>query len=90
MGELSAKDGSRKAFVDSLSPYDRKMLDKAQVYEMRLSRLKLDARRIFPVEIQGVPADTRKVIQMYQGHARGDFLEEAMSRWSYLCCPSCS
>jgi hypothetical protein len=32
------------------------MLDKAQVYEMRLSRLKLDARKIFPIEIQGVPA----------------------------------
>jgi hypothetical protein len=28
------------------------MLDKAQVYEMRLSRLKLDARKIFPIEIQ--------------------------------------
>ncbi len=80
LSELSAKDGSRKAFVDSLTPYDRKMLEKAQVYEMRLSRLKLDARKIFPIEIQGVPAATRKVIQMYQGRARGDFLEEAMSR----------
>ena len=56
------------------------MLDKAQVYEMRLSRLKLDARRIFPVEIQGVPAATRKVIQMYQSRTQSDLLEEAMSR----------
>jgi hypothetical protein len=66
LAELSAKDGSRKTFVDSLSSYDRKMLDKAQVYEMRLSRLKLDARRIFPAEIQGVPAATRKMIQIYR------------------------
>ena len=80
LGELSAKDGSRKAFADSRSPYDRKMLDKAQVYEVRLSRLKLDARKIFPVEIQGIPAATRKVIQMYQGRARSDLLEEEMSK----------
>jgi hypothetical protein len=52
------------------------MLDKAQVYEMRLSRLKLDARRIFPTEIQGVPAATRKVIQMYQEHPKDNVLEE--------------
>jgi len=75
LAELSAKDGSRKAFVDGLSPYDRKMLDKAQVYEMRLSRLKLDARRIFPIEIHGVPAATRKVIQMYQNRPKEDVLE---------------
>jgi hypothetical protein len=56
------------------------MLDKAQVYEMRLSRLKLDARRIFPIEIQGVPAATRKVIQMYQDHPRGDILEQEMTK----------
>jgi len=80
LAELSAKGGSRKAFVDSLSPYDRKMLDKAQAYEMRLSRLKLDARRIFPIEIQGVPAATRKVIQMYQGRAKDDLLGEEMSK----------
>jgi hypothetical protein len=52
------------------------MLDKAQVYEMRLSRLKLDARRIFPIEIQGVPAATRKVIQMYQDKPRTDIIED--------------
>jgi hypothetical protein len=78
LGDLSTRDGSRKAFIDSLSPYDRKMLDKAQVYEMRLSRLKLDARRIFPIEIQGVPAATRKVIQMYQDRPRDDLLEGQM------------
>jgi hypothetical protein len=55
---LSAKDGSRKAFVDGLSPYDRRMLDKAQAYETRLSSLKVDARRLFPVEIKGFPSAT--------------------------------
>jgi hypothetical protein len=78
LAELSAKDGSRKAFVDSLSPYDRKMLKKAQLYEMRLSRLKLDARKIFPIEIQGVPAATRKMIQMYQDRPKDNLLENQM------------
>ena len=49
LAELSAKDGSRKTFVDSLSPYDRLMLDKAQAYETRLSALKVDTRRLFPM-----------------------------------------
>jgi hypothetical protein len=66
--------------IDGLSPYDRKMLDKAQVYEMRLSRLKLDARRIFPIEIQGVPAATRKVIQMYLDRPKDDLLEREMQK----------
>jgi hypothetical protein len=78
--ELSAKDGARKAFVDGLSLYDRKMLDKAQVYEMRLSRLKLDARRIFPIEIQGVPAVTRKTFERIKSNPRSNLLEEAMYR----------
>ena len=77
---MSAKDGSRKAFVDGLNPYERKMLDKAQAYEMRLSRLKLDARRIFPNEIRGVPAATRKAIQMYQGSPRVDVLEREIGK----------
>jgi hypothetical protein len=80
LAELSAKDGSRKAFVDGLSPYDRKMLDKAHVYEMRLSRLKLDARKIFPIEIQGAPAATRKMIQIYQDGPRDGLLEDEIRR----------
>ena len=63
MGVLSTKGGARKAFDDSLTHYDRKMVDnKAQAYEMRLSAIEVDARRIFPIEIQGVPAATLKVI----------------------------
>lgn len=72
LAELSTKDGSRKAFVDGLSPYDRKMLDKAQVYELRMSSLKLDARRIFPVEIKDYPAATRRLIQIYRDNPRDD------------------
>jgi hypothetical protein len=56
------------------------MLDKAQAYETRLSALKVDARRLFPIEIKGAPAATRKVIQMYQARPRDDLLESEMSR----------
>lgn len=66
MAELSSKDGSRKAFVEGLSPYDRRMLDKAQTYETRLSVLKVDARRLFPMEIKGFPAATQRVITKYR------------------------
>ena len=59
LAELSARGGSRKAFLDGLSPYDRRMLDKAQAYETRLSSLKLDARRLFPMEIKDFPAATK-------------------------------
>lgn len=72
LAELSAKDGARKAFVDGLSPYDRKMLDKALVYEMRLSRLKIDARRIFPMEIKGYPAATQRLISKFGEEPRID------------------
>lgn len=77
---LSTKDGSRKAFVDGLSPYDRKMLDKAQVYELRMSSMKLDARRIFPMEIKGYPAATRRLIESFQDNPREDLLERNDSR----------
>jgi hypothetical protein len=77
---LSAKDGSQKAFIDGLSPYDRRMLDKAQVYEMRLSKLKLDARRIFPTEIKGYPAATQRLIQGYRDRPRDEMIEKEMSK----------
>ena len=80
LSELSAKDGSRMAFIDGLSPYDRKMLEKAQVYEMRLSRLRLDARKIFPIEIPGSNAATQKIIQMYQSAPRTQLLDEEVGR----------
>jgi hypothetical protein len=75
LAELSAKDGSRKAFIDGLSPYDRKMLDKAQAYESRLSALKLDARRLFPIEIKGHLAATQRLIKMYQENPRVQYIE---------------
>jgi hypothetical protein len=73
---LSAKDGSRRAFIDGLSPYDRRMLEKAQAYEARLAALKVDARRLFPIEIQGVPAATQRLIQSYREKPRGDLIEK--------------
>jgi len=76
LGDLSTKDGSRKAFVEGLSPYDHKMLDKAQVYEMRLSRLKLDARRIFPIEIKGYPAASKRMTEVFRDSPRLPELEE--------------
>jgi hypothetical protein len=66
LAELSAKDGSRRAFVDGLSPYDRRMLEKAQAYEARLSALKVDARRLFPLEIKGFPAATQRILDGYK------------------------
>jgi hypothetical protein len=80
LGELSVKDGSRKAFVDSLSPYDRKMLDKAQVYEMRLSKLKMDAPRIFPTEIKGYPAATKKLIERFADDPRVNIIDDGLVR----------
>ena len=76
----STKDGSRKAFVDGLSPYDRKMLDKAQVYELRMSSLRLDARRIFPMEIKGYPTATKKLVERFQTNPRAEVLLDEMSR----------
>ena len=75
LAELSAKDGSRRVFVDSLSPYDRRMLDKAQAYANRLSALKVDARRLFPVEINGFPAATQRMIQQYRNKPKYELLE---------------
>ena len=80
LAELSTKDGSRRAFVDGLSPYERKMLDKAQVYELRMSSLKLDARRIFPMEIKGYPAATRKMVERFKDQPRNEVLEQELSK----------
>jgi hypothetical protein len=80
LAELSAKDGSRKAFVDGLSPYDRRMLDKAQAYETRLSSLKVDARRLFPMEIKGFPAATERMIQEFKDRPRDWLLDEDVPR----------
>ena len=78
LAELSAKDGSRKAFLDGLSPYDRRMLEKAQAYEARLSMLKVDARRLFPMEIKGFPAATQKMKQLYQSQPKQELIQEEM------------
>ncbi|MFM7242538.1 MAG: hypothetical protein ACKO3A_10775 [Opitutia bacterium] len=75
LDELSAKDGSRRAFLDGLSAYDRKMLDKAQVYELRMSSLELVSSKIFPPEIRNNPVATRRLVQMYVESPRGDVLE---------------
>ena len=88
LAELSAKDGSQKAFIDGLSPYGRRMLDKALAYENRLSSLKVDARRLFPMEIKGIPTATGKVIRMYQDSPRDDLLGQGMRKkqmeWPFL------
>ena len=80
MAELSAKDGSQKAFIDGLSPYDRRMLDKARAYETRLSSLKVDARRLFPMEIKGYPAATRKLIERFKDQPKNEVLEQELSK----------
>lgn len=76
LAELSAKDGSRKAFLDALSHYDRRMLDKAERYSERMSSLKLDARRIFPMEIKGFQTATRKMIEQFKANPRTELLPE--------------
>jgi hypothetical protein len=58
------------------------MLDKAQAYETRLSGLKVDARRLFPVEIKGFPAATQSLIQSYREKPRSDLLDEELSKKS--------
>jgi hypothetical protein len=80
LAELSAKDGSRKAFIDALSPYDRRMLDKAQAYEARLSILKLDARRLFPMEIKGFPAATQRMMERFKSQPRPELLEQGIEQ----------
>ena len=76
LGELSAKDGSRKAFVDGLSPYDRRMLDKAQAYEARLSALKVDARRLFPVGVDDFLITTKTMDGKYKANSRNGVLSQ--------------
>jgi len=80
LAELSAKDGSRKAFVDGLSPYDRRMFDKAQAYETRLSSLKLDARRLFPMEIKDFPAATKVLTNQFNSYPDGRRLESLLEK----------
>ncbi len=80
LAELSAKDGSRKAFVDGLSPYDRRMLDKAEAYEARLSALKVDARRLFPMEIKGFPVATERLIRSFRDSPRYEGIERDMTK----------
>ncbi len=76
LAELSAKDGSQKAFIDGLSPYDRRMLDKARAYETRLSSLKVDARRLFPIEIKAFPEATNRLVEIYKASPRSGILEQ--------------
>jgi hypothetical protein len=54
------------------------MLDKAERYSGRMSSLKLDARRLFPIEIKGFPVATRRAIEMYQAAPREELLESEL------------
>ena len=56
------------------------MMDKAQIYELRMSSLKLDARRIFPMEIKGYPAATRKMVERFKDQPKNEFLEQELSK----------
>jgi hypothetical protein len=76
LAELSAKDGSRKAFLDGLSSYDRRMLEKAQAYEARLSALRLDTRRLFPMGFKGSPEATKRLIDRFRDNPRLEVLEQ--------------
>ena len=80
LAEISSKDGSQKAFIDGLSLYDRRMLDKARAYETRLSSLKVDARRLFPMEIKGFPATTKKLIDRFKEEPKDEVLEQELSK----------
>ena len=42
------------------------MLDQAQAYELQMSSLMVDARRLFPMEIKGFPAATQRMIQRFR------------------------
>ncbi len=77
---LSAKDGSRRAFVEGLSAYDRKMLDKAQDYELRMSSMKLDARRIFPMEIKAPPPATRRMVDNFRSAPSNELIESEVKK----------
>ena len=56
------------------------MMDKAQIYELRMSSLKLDARRIFPMEIKGYPAATRKMVERFKDQPKDELLEQELSK----------
>ena len=55
-------------------------MDKAQIYELRMSSLKLDARRIFPMEIKGYPAATRKMVERFKDQPKDELLEQELSK----------
>jgi len=80
LAELSAKDGSRKAFLDALSPYDHRMLDKAERYSERIYSLRADSAKLFPPEIPNNPVATERLIQIYQNRPRDGNLEQEMIR----------
>jgi hypothetical protein len=52
------------------------MLDKARAYETRLSSLKVDARRLFPMEIRGFPAATKKLLDRLRENPRVKIIED--------------
>lgn len=56
------------------------MLDKAQAYEARLSSLKVDTRRLFPMEVRGFPAATERLIQLHKDSPRLDVLDKSLER----------
>ena len=80
LAELSARDGTRKAFLEALSPYDRRMLDKAERYSGRMSSLKLDARRIFPMEVKGYPEATRRIVESFRNAPKDALLQQEIER----------
>ncbi len=51
----------------------------ARVAHGLMSSLKLDARRIFPMEIKGYPAATKKLVERFQSDPKNAFLESEMT-----------
>jgi hypothetical protein len=57
LGTLAKKDGLRREFVDELSPFDRKQLERAFIYYDRMNTVRGQERSIFPSERGGEAAE---------------------------------
>jgi hypothetical protein len=58
------------------------MLEKARAYETRLSSLKVDARRLFPMEIKGFPTATATLLEKFKNDPRSKekIIEDELKR----------
>ena len=77
LGDLPKKDGTRRTFIESLTPHEYQMLERAEAYYSRMTTFRGLHRGLFPPEASN-PSATASRIEHYRLNPRDELLRQRL------------